>query len=626
LLSGATVLSNGGAAYGFETGVWVATGGSHPPATGAAAATTNGRVIAAGGRIASGFTNAAKSYSLTTRTWSDLPPMHLIRVGAKAIALPDGRVAVVGGDVFATPTGGANASVSTVETYDPSTSTWSDPVALNGLQNAAAVVALSDGRVFVAGGGNNLGVERDYSNLAEIYDPTTDTVTPLPPMLDARMDTGGVQLPDGRVLVVGGCCDATGSWNAAEVYDFTSNSWTSVASMHEHRAFGATQAVHLLQDGRVIALGGVDNTNYAFGAEIYDPVSDQWTVASDSPSDNYMCGGGELADGSILVATCYGISLTATQIYQPSTDTWTTAPAMNPFSFGWTPVNLPDGTLLTVGGGTNVSNKLYSAPTVLFDPTSSSQTCTSGCVSVGDVSVLEGDAGSHTISFPVTLSQPATATVTVPYMVADASATGGAKIGTGIDYKTKAGTLTFKTSALTGKTGISKTIAVTVFGDTTVEPDEIFKVMLGNPTTGGYVLGRSMGTGTIMNDDGVTSGMTIAVGDASIVGAAAGKQSLKIPVTLSAKATSRVTVNYAATPDSADFSSTSSLGGDYGGKVLGQVSFGIGAQTKMISIPIWADPNPDPDESFTITLSGLNGSGVTIARTTATATILGGWH
>jgi hypothetical protein len=240
--------------------------------------------------------------------------------------------------------------------------------------------------------------------------------------------------------------------------------------------------------------------------------------------------------------------------------------------------------------------------------------------------MLEGDSGTHTMSFPVTLLQPATTTVTVHYAVTGVTATGGTKAGSGVDFLLKSGTVTFTPNAKTGKTLIAKTVTVTIYGDTTAEADETFVVTLSSPT-GGYVLGRSVGTGTILNDDGIVSGITMGVADTSIVGAKSGSQSMKFEVMLSAKATNTVSVVYTLSPDTAAYSQKVSGGGDYGGVITKTLTFTVGRSgftpvVKTISIPIWPDANPDTNESFTVTLSGLTGTGVTLIGDTATGTIL----
>jgi hypothetical protein len=45
---------------------------------------------------------------------------------------------------------------------------------------------------------------------------------------------------------------------------------------------------------------------------------------------------------------------------------------------------------------------------------------------------------------------------------------------------------------------------------------------------------------------------------------------------------------------------------------------------RTIIVPIWPGASPATDETFTITLTGFNASGVTLIRDTGTGTILGG--
>jgi glucose/arabinose dehydrogenase len=241
-------------------------------------------------------------------------------------------------------------------------------------------------------------------------------------------------------------------------------------------------------------------------------------------------------------------------------------------------------------------------------------------VSVGDEAMLEGNSGTRQMTFPVTLTQPASSTVTVQYTVAGADATGGTKPGSGADFKTKSGTVTFAVNAA-GKTPISKVVAVPIYGDTAVEPDETLTVTLSSPT-GGFGLGRDTGTGTILNDDGGVPGVTVGVGDSAIVQQELGSESVTTPVTLSARHPSTVTVGYTVTPGTATYSSKKTGGGEFGGKLTGTITFPVNATLRNITLPIWPDATHDADHTFTITLSGLTGSGVTMLRATGTGTIL----
>jgi uncharacterized repeat protein (TIGR01451 family) len=108
-------------------------------------------------------------------------------------------------------------------------------------------------------------------------------------------------------------------------------------------------------------------------------------------------------------------------------------------------------------------------------------------LSINDASTTEGDSGMKTLSFTVTLSAASGQQVTVDYATSPSTAVEG------MDYQAATGALTFTP----GET--SKTIDVTINGDTAVEPDEIFFVDLTNATNAGIVDGK--GQGDIRNDD-----------------------------------------------------------------------------------------------------------------------------
>jgi len=108
-------------------------------------------------------------------------------------------------------------------------------------------------------------------------------------------------------------------------------------------------------------------------------------------------------------------------------------------------------------------------------------------VTIGDVSQVEGDSGTTTMTFTVTRTG-GTQPFSVDY------ATGGGNATPGEDYAGTSGTLNFAE----GET--SKIITVTVNGDTNGEPNETFNVVLSNPT-GFALLADAVGVGTIVNND-----------------------------------------------------------------------------------------------------------------------------
>ncbi|MFO1084224.1 MAG: Calx-beta domain-containing protein [Reyranellaceae bacterium] len=108
-------------------------------------------------------------------------------------------------------------------------------------------------------------------------------------------------------------------------------------------------------------------------------------------------------------------------------------------------------------------------------------------LSIDDASVTEGNSGTTQITFTVKLSQAASGPVTVNYATADGTALAGS------DYTARTGTLTFAV----GET--SKTIQITVAGDTAVESTESFTVGLSGAA--GATIADGSAVGTITNDD-----------------------------------------------------------------------------------------------------------------------------
>ena len=108
-------------------------------------------------------------------------------------------------------------------------------------------------------------------------------------------------------------------------------------------------------------------------------------------------------------------------------------------------------------------------------------------MSIGDTSAAEGNSGATPFTFTVTLSAPASSTVTVNYATANGTAVSGK------DYIATSGSITF----LAGE--VSKTLTVSVVGDLIFESNETFTVSLSGASGASITSGTA--TGTITNDD-----------------------------------------------------------------------------------------------------------------------------
>jgi hypothetical protein len=430
----------------------------------------------------------------------------------------------------------------------------------------------------------------------------SDTFVP-PPRVTAISVVSGPATGATTVTITGSAfTGATAvSFGATPASSFTIDSDTSITAVSPPAPAGAV-------DVTVTSPGGTSPVSTA----------DQFTFVAAPTVTGIAPPSGPVAGGTAVTIT--GTGFTGATSVAFGDVTWfdftvnsdTSITAVSP------PAEAPDTTVVTVTtlGGT-------SAPSAQGQFTyTAAAACTGTCLSVGDASILEGDSGNHVMTFTVTLSQPATTTVSVQYAVTDGTATGGTSAGGDTDFQLRSGTLTFTPSAKTGLTPIAKSLSVTVYGDTVSEADETFAVTLSNPTPG-FDLARPAGIGTILNDD-PASGQTLGIGDRSIAVASSGSESLTLPVTLSSPAAGDITVDYVVTPDTAVYSSKSGGGGAFGGKLSGSITISLGKSMKTISVPIWPGTGATADETFTITLTGVSDGAITLIRATGTGTILAG--
>jgi len=156
---------------------------------------------------------------------------------------------------------------------------------------------------------------------------------------------------------------------------------------------------------------------------------------------------------------------------------------------------IPAGTGLHIAYANAISNDGQIAATafdaqghyhaVLLTPGDAAPTAPT--VSIGDVSVSEGNIGTRVATFVVTVSPMSSSPVTVAYSTGDGTAVAGS------DYDAAAGTLTIPSGRTTWAVGI------TVRSDRKREQDEVFYVNLANANGATIVDGR--GVGTIRDDD-----------------------------------------------------------------------------------------------------------------------------
>ena len=206
-------------------------------------------------------------------------------------------------------------------------------------------------------------------------------------------------------------------------------------------------------------------------------------------------------------------------------------------------------------------------------------------LTINDVSLNEGNAGTTSFTFTVSLSAPAgPGGVTFDIATADGTATQPS------DYTQKS--LTSQTIPA-GSSTYSFTVLVN--GDTTPETNETFFVNVTNVT--GATVTDGQGQGVIVNDDAAPN---LTINDVSLSEGNAGTTTFTFTVSLSAPApTGGVTFDI-ATADG-----TATAPGDYTAKSLTSQTIPAGSSTYTFDVLVNGDIAPETDETFFVNITNI---------------------
>lgn len=320
-----------------------------------------GGVLVAGGLDALGARGlrTAEIYDPGTGTWRAAASMTHERFGHAAVPLPDGRVLVAGG----VTRGCALSPVSnSAEVYDPAADAWASAGDLGVARASPIAVALADGRVLLAGGGDRCG---GVFRIAAIFDPATGRWSATGNMNVARQAAAGLRLPDGRVLVAGGVggSPSFGALASAEIYDPATGAWTLTGAMSVARLSGsvdvsASDGLAPLPDGRVLAAGGFDScfTGCPFvlhrSAEVFNPATGTWAAVGSMVRARSNHRLSVLSGGQVLVAggLAAGVALSDAEVFDPTSGTFVAVGALGTARYDYTATRLGDGGVLFAQG------------------------------------------------------------------------------------------------------------------------------------------------------------------------------------------------------------------------------------------------------------------------------------
>ncbi|HEX8155567.1 MAG TPA: Calx-beta domain-containing protein [Thermoanaerobaculia bacterium] len=208
-------------------------------------------------------------------------------------------------------------------------------------------------------------------------------------------------------------------------------------------------------------------------------------------------------------------------------------------------------------------------------------------ISIGDRTLAEGNSGTTNFQFTISIAAESSLPVEIDYATAPGTATPGT------DYTHTTG------HAVIAPGNFSTTIVVPVAGDATFEPDETFFVNLSNPVNA--TPGDMQGLGTISNDEGVP---TLTINDVALGEGNAGSTPFTFTLTLSAASATPVTVDWATA------NNTAMAPGDYTAVPTTQATIPANALSTTVVVQVIGDAVTEPNETFFVNLSNANGAAI----------------
>lgn len=294
--------------------------------------------------------------------------------------------------------------------FDPLTNTIERAKKSQKIQGCAATCLLPDGTVIFVGGADQE-VYGPGTKQVKTYNPLMDEWQILPQINDDRWYPTMVQFPGGMLLATGGGgLDNPKRINSSELMDPKTRQWiptdtsvignevSPVALLYTGEALmthrppqlynpqtgkwrlaapfvqsprtpdgnHADHEITVLPDGRVTAIGYIQQyrpTIPGHNVEIYDPISDRWSLGADQPPVRSRCKSVLLPTKKILVAggfkesgndtsyvNQYGYMKRA-DLYDPYANSWTSAGQMNiAREYHATSLLIPDGRVIIAAG------------------------------------------------------------------------------------------------------------------------------------------------------------------------------------------------------------------------------------------------------------------------------------
>ena len=248
--------------------------------------------------------------------------------------------------------------VSGVQVFDPSTNKWSK-LATKGTftPRFAMGTTVLDGKIYALGGSIGDLIPKNMSNKLEVFDPSTNTWST--PKTTGKFTPRGffsACTVNGKIYAIGGYSPATGELNTFEVFDPSTNKWSTPKTKGKLIPWGAGgNSCPVINDKIYLVAGNGASSLSTAAVQVFDPSTNTWSThtatgtftprlhmtASPLNGKIYVTGGTD-DNGGVF---------NALEAFDPSTNTWSTPKTTGAFApRAWFTSNVVNGKIYAIGG------------------------------------------------------------------------------------------------------------------------------------------------------------------------------------------------------------------------------------------------------------------------------------